>query len=198
MNDPYAVLGISRNASDDEVKKAYRNLARKYHPDNFSDETSAEMAKEKMQEINEAYDSIVNSRRGGANYGGSNSGSADFRDIRTYINSGRLDYAQELLDGVPVERRNAEWYYLNGVVLNNRGWFNDAYTSFATAYRMNPSNPEYRDAFQRAQRGRGGFGGGYRGAGMIGNDDAACNCCTNLICADCCCEMMGGDLISCC
>ena len=60
VNNPYSVLGVSPAATDDEIKTAYRNLAKKYHPDNFSqDPAAAEMAQEKMQQINEAYDSII-------------------------------------------------------------------------------------------------------------------------------------------
>lgn len=196
MTDPYAVLGVGRNATEDEVKKAYRDLARKYHPDNFNDKTSAEMANEKMQEINTAYDEIMKNLRNGG--GSGYSGSTNFADIRQYINIGRLDAAQELLDGVPIERRNAEWYFLNGVVLNKRGWFNDAYTSFATACRMDPNNPEYAQAFRSAQHGRAGFGGGYRGANGPQSDCSSCDICSALCCADTCCECMGGDLIRCC
>jgi len=57
MNDPYAVLGVSRDASEDEIKAAYRRLAKKYHPDlNPGDEAAAA----KMKEINAAYDQIKN------------------------------------------------------------------------------------------------------------------------------------------
>ena len=62
MNDPYSVLGVSRNASDDEIKKAYRDLARKYHPDNYNNNPLADLAQEKMKEINEAYDAINRER----------------------------------------------------------------------------------------------------------------------------------------
>ena len=63
MRDPYSVLGISQNASDDEVKKAYRELARKYHPDNYHDNPLADLAQEKMKEINAAYDAIQREQR---------------------------------------------------------------------------------------------------------------------------------------
>ena len=65
MRDPYEVLGISPNATDDEVKTAYRNLARKYHPDNYTNNPLSDLAQEKMQEINEAYDTIVRMRKEG-------------------------------------------------------------------------------------------------------------------------------------
>ena len=62
MNDPYKVLNVSPSASDEEVKKAYRDLARKYHPDNYHDNPLADLAQEKMKEINEAYEEIQNQR----------------------------------------------------------------------------------------------------------------------------------------
>ena len=65
MNDPYKVLNVSPSASDEEVKKAYRDLARKYHPDNYHDNPLADLAQEKMKEINEAYDTITKMRSGG-------------------------------------------------------------------------------------------------------------------------------------
>ena len=60
MKDPYSILGVSKNATDDEIKNAYRELARKYHPDNYTDNPLSDLAGEKMKEINEAYDAIMN------------------------------------------------------------------------------------------------------------------------------------------
>ena len=73
MRDPYEVLGIAPTATDDEVKAAYRNLARKYHPDNYTDNPLSDLAQEKMQEVNEAYDTIVRMRKEG-NTGNPNGG----------------------------------------------------------------------------------------------------------------------------
>ena len=201
--DPYEILGIKPTATDDEVKAAYRAQARKYHPDNYADNPLSELAQEKMQEINEAYDTIVRTRKGGggqshSGYTGSAggySGSTRYGDIRLMIQQNRIHDAEVLLDGVPGHARDAEWFFLKGSVLYKKGWLEDAFTHFQTASRMDPGNLEYRQAVNRVTMNR--QTGGYRtvdnGQGCTG-----CDVCNSLICADCCCECMGGDLIRCC
>ena len=203
MNDPYAVLGVSKNATDGEVKNAYRELARKYHPDNYTDNPLSDLAGEKMKEINDAYDAIMAERRARSSrknrgaQSGYSSAHSNFPEVRSLISQNRLEQAQEVLDGVPPHRRDAEWYFLNGTVLYRRGWFDQAYTSFATAARMDPHNPEYQNAMNNAQRQQGAQYNPYRSYGG-GSDCTGCDVCQGLICADCCCECMGGDLIRCC
>ena len=200
MKDPYSVLGVSRNADDTEIKNAYREMARKYHPDNYGDNPLSDLAAEKMKEINDAYDAIMNERKAkGKNNGSSyqSTGASGFPEVRSLINQGRLEEAQEVLDGVPPNMRDSEWYFLNGTVLYRRGWFDNAFTSFATACRMNPTNPEYQNAYRNAQRQSQNQYNPYRSYGNAGGFNS-CDCCTNLLCADCCCECMGGDLIPCC
>ena len=63
MRDPYQVLGVPSTATDEEVKKAYRDLARKYHPDNYHDNPLADLAQERMKEINEAYEAVQSQRK---------------------------------------------------------------------------------------------------------------------------------------
>mgnify|MGYP000890783854 FL=1 len=122
---------------------------------------------------------------------------SSFPEVRSLINQGRLEQAQEVLDGVPPQQRDAEWYFLNGTVLYRRGWFDQAFTSFSTAARMNPNNPEYQNAAQNAARQQGRQYNPYRSYGGNGSC-SACDVCQGLVCADCCCECMGGDLIPCC
>ncbi len=208
MKDPYQILGVSRDASDKEIQKAYHKLVKKYHPDNFaSDNPLKDLANEKMQEINEAYDEIQRIRSSGGtsgSYSGSSSGgsySSNFTEIRILINQKRFNEAGKRLSCVGEWDRTAEWHYLMSVVLMQRGNVNDAMRELELACSMDPSNEEYQRAktmFNNSARGYGStyYGdGGYSRQRTSSND--ACDCCMNLICLDCLCECMGGDLIRC-
>lgn len=210
MTDPYKVLGISPSATDDQVKEAYRTLAKKYHPDQYADSPLKDLADEKMKEINEAYDTITAQRRaggaGGSAYGGYTGGyaqsaaSGGFADVRSFIATGRVADAEQILNGVPTQNRTAEWYFLKGSVLYRRGWLVEARDHFSRACQMDPANPEYRAALnQSTQQGSGMYGGYnvHRGTANAGGCNS-CDICSSLLCADCCCECMGGDLIPCC
>lgn len=203
MRDPYEVLGVSPNASDDEVKTAYRNMARKYHPDNYAGNPLSDLAQEKMQEINEAYDAIVRMRKegGGSSRNGGyrqpNGGPSRYNDVRQMIMQNRIMDAEMLLDGVPSYARDAEWFFLKGSVLHKKGWLEEAYNHFSTACRMDPNNLEYRQAFNQVSAGR--QTGGYHTAPVGGGQGCdMCDVCQTLWCLDCCCECMGGDFIRCC
>ena len=208
MNDPYSILGVSPQASDDEVKKAYRDLARKYHPDNYHDNPLADLAQEKMKEINEAYEIIQKQREAGASYGSqrayqsgystqrqSYASSPQYAEIRSLINAGRLQQAESILNTMP--NHDAEWNYLMGSVCWRKGWMDEAGRYFRTAASMQPGNVEYRNAVNYMNRNNSAYANpGFNSTQMTQSD--MCNCCSNAILADCCCEMMGGDLISCC
>lgn len=200
MQNPYEVLGIQPTATDDEVKAAYRELAKKYHPDNYSNNPLSDLAEEKMQEINEAYDAIIRMRKQGGSANGktgySQNGSSRYTDIRNLIRTGRTIDAEALLDGIPAPSRDAEWYFLKGSVLYKKGWLEEAYSNISTAVRMDPANAEYQQAMKQLDLQR--RTGGYRVSPMPQGGCSACDVCNSLICADCCCECMGGDLIRCC
>ncbi len=212
MKDPYEILGVQRGAGEDQIKSAYRALAKKYHPDNYAGSPLQELANEKMQEINEAYDTIMSgdSQNSGAgsysyNYGYSNAyntagssgyynGSTDYTYVRNLISSGRFDDAEILLEKMPQNQRDAEWYFLKGKINFNRGWVDQAYSYFSTAYSMDSSNPEYRNAYENMQSQRNG---GFRRAKNTDDGDCMGLCC-KLWCLDTFCECMGGDCIPCC
>ncbi len=198
MKNPYEVLGVSQNATDEEIKTAYRNLAKKYHPDNYNDSPLADLAEEKMKEINEAYDSICDMRRNGSssNYSsgsyGTNSSysSTSYPDVRQYIMNGRLDDALELLNGVPEGSRNAEWYFLMGMIYSRKGWGDQAYNYFLRAYQMDPGNPEFKAAFNSVNSRRAYANPGYNTNSGMGC--SVCDICTGLMCANCLCNCCGG------
>lgn len=198
MNDPYKVLGVSKNATDEEIKKAYRELARKYHPDNYAGNPLADLVEEKMKEVNEAYDQIQKERSGGysGGTGGYSSQSSSFAHVRNLINSGRYSEAELIIDSVAQSDRNAEWNYLKGVVLIKRGWYIDAQRYLESACYMDPGNAEYKNMLNNLRNSSASYGGNYRGGNVGGT--SACDICSTLICADCCCEMCGGDLVPCC
>lgn len=203
MNDPYKVLGVSRDASDEEIKKAYRELARKYHPDNYVDNPLSDLVQEKMKEINEAYDQIQKMRAGGNANGGRSYSSDEGGDyseelsrIRSMINSGRYSEADITLDSISPNGRNAEWNFLKGCVLAQRGAYYEAVRYYETACYLEPGNSEYRQALDMLRSRSASHGQPYRTSGSA--ESTACDCCSGLICADCCCECMGGDLIRCC
>jgi molecular chaperone DnaJ len=192
MNDPYSVLGVSPNATDDEVKKAYRDLARKYHPDNYHDNPLADLAQEKMKEINEAYDMITKQRSGGGNgsrsysgYSSYSGGSSEFAKVREAINLGNLVLAEQLLN--TSQNRNAEWNFLMGSVYYKKGWLDEARSYYQTAVSMDPNNMEYRQALNFMNQG----GQAYRPAGYgqpgAGGCDA-CDVCAAMMCANMCCR----------
>ncbi len=196
MNDPYITLGVTSSATLDEIKAAYRELAKKYHPDNYADNPDMQaFATEKMKEINEAYDEILRIRRsGGTAY-------TDYSSIRQMIRNGRLFDADSALNSVDSASRGAEWHFLKGTVYLNNGWVNDAEREFEFAVRLEPSNGEYTAALNSIKNTRSGQFGGYNTSAPnygSGSGCSGCDVCTGLMCADCCCECMGGDLIRCC
>ncbi|MDR3277692.1 MAG: DnaJ domain-containing protein [Oscillospiraceae bacterium] len=192
MNDPYSVLGVSPGASEEEVKKAYRDLARKYHPDNYHDNPLADLAQEKMKEVNEAYDVITKgggaSGAGGRSYspgGSSSGGSTELTPVRAAINAGDLNLAERLL--AAAASRNAEWHFLMGSVYYRKGWLDEARQYFQTAVSMEPRNAEYGQALQYMAQG----GAAYRPYGYdvpaTGGCDG-CDICTAMMCANLCCR----------
>ena len=194
MNDPYSVLGVSPNASDDEIKKAYRELARKYHPDNYQNNPLSDLAQEKMKEINEAYNKITKAREGGAGhgYGGgytgpsSGGGSPESARIRAAINSGDIRLAEELLRTFPAQ--NAEWHFLMGSICYRKGWLDDAMNYYQRAVQMEPHNAEYTQALAFMQHGGQAyrpFGGGGPMQQQGGCD--VCDVCAAMMCMNLCC-----------
>lgn len=199
--DPYKVLGVNPNATDAEIKTAYRRLAKKYHPDKYRGHDLEDLAGERLKEINEAYDVIQKQRQSGGGHsyntaGQYNSGSPQFAQIRNAITRGELTRAEAMLD--QMTDHTAEWHYLKGMVLLRKGWYEGARQHFATAVGLDPTNMEYANAYNTVNRSASGYGQTYYGGRANDGGCDVCNLCAGLMCADCCCECAGGDLIRCC
>ena len=210
MNNPYEILGVYENASDEEIKNAYREKARAIQTADYSNSPLSDIADRKMKELDDAYDAVMAQRRSGNSYSSQNNYGTytdtsynssytppTYQEIREKIRRNEIDAAQILLDNIPETSRIAEWYYLQGMIQQKKGWTNAAYENYTRAYQMDSSNPEYSRAYQMMNNQRSG---GYRTATGKNSDSECsfCNICQGLICADCCCECMGGDLIPCC
>lgn len=190
--NPYEVLGVSEDADEETIKKAYRELVKKYHPDKYVNNPLADLAGEKIKEINKAYDMIMNKKTpkntgasGGAGqtYGQqSYSGQASFENVRILISQSRIREALNMLETLP---RTAEWYYLSGRVRMQVGWYDQAISFLQTAVNMEPNNVEYRSALENVRsRNRT-----YTTTSTTSTTGCCtpCDCCTACMCADCIC-----------
>ncbi len=193
MNNPYEYLGVGRNATEKEIMNAYRRIAGEINNSSLSDDERTR----RMDELNNAYDTILNDLRGASSYANNSQyNNSQFADVRQRIDSGRIDDAETILNGIPVSMRNAEWQYLKGVIHQRRGWLNEAYSCYQSACSLDPTNSEYAAAFNSLNNNANG---GYKTNRQNNTSSCdGCDICTTLICADCCCECCGGDLISCC
>ena len=199
IDDPYKVLGVSRDASDDEIKQAYRRLAKKYHPDlNPGDQAAAQ----KMQEVNAAYEQIKNPEKfrqqqqqssGYGSYGGYSydpfggyqrtyqqqpTGDQYQQAAYRYIRYGSYREALNVLQSC--ENRDARWYYLSALANDGLGNQVTALEHIRRAVSMEPENAEYLDTLNAIENGGAAYrrqAGNYRGFTMRGNPLASlCLC----------------------
>lgn len=197
MNNPYEILEIKEGASKEEIKKAYRELAKKYHPDQYGDNPLKDLAEEKMRELNEAYDYLIknssdsnfssSSNNNSSRYSNSSS-SSNYQSVRMDIQGGNFMAAESKLNNIGIH--DAEWNYLMGIIHMRKGWYDSAYNYIATACNMNPGNMEYVNAMNTLKNRNNSYRQPYYG-GNNGNSDL-CNLCTTLWCADIICSCFGG------
>lgn len=199
--NPYSVLGVSENATDEEIKKAYRELAKKYHPDKYANTDLSELAGEKMKEVNAAYEEIQRLRREGGSTGqtgnayssysaggyGAGGGAGGNAYIRQCINARRYSEAMLRLNAIPTTERGAEWNFLMGCSMIGLGRIYDGRSYLERACAMDPQNLEYRAARDRAANVS--FGGFSEGGTTIHTGHCSvCDLCTTMLCINCCCN----------
>ena len=204
MDDPYKVLGVSPDASDEEVKRAYRALAKKYHPDRNPGDAAAA---QKMLEINAAYEQIKDPDKAqqpgaGSGYGGYGYGGYGYGDpfggfggysrqsygeaagdqyqqaAMRYIQFGRYREALNVLNNS--QERSARWYYLSALANDGLGNQVTALEHIRRAVSMEPDNPEYLNALDVIEHGGAAYrqqAGNFRGFAMGGSPCASlCLC----------------------
>ncbi len=187
MNDPYSILGVYPSSSDDEIRSAYEELVRQNSGNG-----------EKITELTNAYNDIMDLRRANIFTPAGNS----LSEVRRLLSIGNYQDASSILDSI--QERTAEWYFLSGSANYAKGWLDDAYSDFEKACRMEPYNPEYNSAFRHMRESKNGYMRGDPNDKPFGDNMrpvggcSVCDICNGLICTDCCCECMGGDLIPCC
>lgn len=208
--NPYDVLGVSPNASDDDIKRAYRDLTRKYHPDANVNNPLADLAEERFKDVQEAYDTIMKEREnsGGYNYGygyggyqqntasGGGQQDVEMQAVYNYINNRRFHEALNVLNRMP--NRTAQWYYLSAAANGGMGNNIVAREHAAQAVNMEPNNVQYRQLLNQlewnSQRYQNSpYSRGYGGGSGCGTGNFCCDLCI----ADQLCECLGGDLCSC-
>ncbi len=207
MRDPYQVLGVSPGASDDEIKKAYRALSRRYHPDANIDNPNREAAEERFKEVQQAYDQIMKEKQqgggygyrsygGGGGYGGYGGSRGQTEDPRlmaaaNYLANRRYAEALHALNDIPFGERRARWYYFSAIA--NQGVGNNiiAREHAGRAVEMEPSSMEYRQLLQHLEFGGTWYthmGSGYARPYSSVGSWCLSMLCLNLLCNGCCCR----------
>ena len=169
--DPYEVLGVSHNASDEEIKRAYRSLSRKYHPDANVNNPNKDQAEEKFKEVQQAYEDIMQQKQRGtsqtsyqgsggssygqrSSYGGSGSSYTDsdpqLQDAVRFIQLHRYADALDVLSRI--QRRDGRWYYYSAIANNGMGNNATALEHIRVAVQMEPDNMEYRRFLQQLEQ----------------------------------------------
>ncbi len=205
MRDPYEVLGVAKNATDDEIKKAYRKLSRIYHPDANVNNAGKAEAEEKFKEVQAAYQAIMNKDFSSGygqtnqgfggygnygdfrNFGGYEEGDIYLRAAVNYINSASYNEAINVLSSI--KNKTSRWYYYMSIAYLGKGQTTTALDYIQTAIRMEPSNMEYQNLLMQIQNRSNWYQGMGQNYGMptFQNTDC-CNklCLANLFCNLCC------------
>lgn len=208
--NPFEILGVDQNCTQDELYSAYKAKRSEYADKRFEPGEVGEEACVRLQEIEDAYNDAKEAiaERYEIHYTGD-----DLSSVDSAIKEGRLEEAQNILDNCV--RRTARWHYLQSAIFFRKNWIGDAYKQLEYACQMDPDNELYKEAKRSMathikansttqdnsfynDNGKEERPYANMNPGSSPRGCTVCDVCNGLICADCCCECMGGDLISCC
>lgn len=216
--DPFIVLMLTDSATEAEINEAYTRLKKQYAEDRFLEGDEGYVAAKKLTELEQAYSDIqeiLKTRQATQDFG------SIYGEIESYIKNGNLELAQSKLDDI--HERTAEWHYLQSILFYRKNWHSESKKQLEIAVSLDPNNAKYREALTKLnnvmnstkgavpppnsygapnQNPNAGAGNNQyppqQGPSPEQQMGTASNCCCSLLCADTCCECMGGDLISCC
>ena len=189
MQDPYSILGVAHNASDEEIKKAYRRLVKKYHPD-----VNKNQGAEKFKEIQNAYDTIMDAKKRGDsgnfwqntysyNSYGNSGGMNDYQSVVSLLNAMRYAEANQILQ--QMQTRGADWYYLSAIANYGMGNQIAAMDYAERACQMDPANQQYRQLYAQLSNARGRYQN-MRGGYTVSGNDFCCRLIACSMCFNCC------------
>ncbi len=202
MQEYYKILGVSENASIEEIDLAYSRLKAKYSEERFSLGEKGNIAARNLTKLETAYYEVINARKS-TKYEGENR-IEDFSEVQVCIKKGDLNGAQAKLDDI--SERSAEWHYLQSVVFYKKNWTNESKKQLEIAISMEPHNTKYSESYTKLkqkiefndrqyQSGNPNYAGAsgdpnQRQMGGNGSNDClsfcATWCCMNLLCNMCC------------
>ena len=137
MGSDFEILGLREGATSQQVRTAFRALARRWHPDRFMAGPEREWASGRMAEINRAYRSCMSEAK---------SATADDREqlerARKLIDDGQFGNARAVL--MEISTRRAKWNYLFGLMLMHRREYEKALIYLSVAAHQMPDEPRYR------------------------------------------------------
>ncbi len=219
QKDPFMILGVTESVSQNELYEAYKNARKQWENKRFAPGDEGAYACERLDEIEQAYrdaEDILCAKEVIIPEVVEPTSEDEYVEIDRLVRDKQYSIAQEKLEAIKI--RGARWHFLQSIVFAGTGKNYEALEHLKTATVIEPGNATYSEAYNRMQERVGrpqtqgfyayrdnGEGGenrrSYRDDGYDGRNHGGvtpCDCCQGLICADCCCECMGGDLISCC
>ena len=224
-SDPFVILGIQKGASQSEILEAYKTKRAYYQQHVFDEGEAGADAARMLEVLDTAYQDAMSYTHEHAEVGGDGGESAAYDEVKAAISAKDFPKAQSLLDDMYY--RGGEWHYYQAIIFYEKNWLNESKKQLELAVDLEPENEKYKRSLENMKKkidGTNAFkqnkeqnvqdiGQNFSADGGSRQDyatqrsyqqqqataaDGCCTACQCAICADCCCECLGGDLIRCC